>query len=145
MDQGGSPALKLVNKLNKVRNGLIGWRKRAGRNEQKEIIRLKEELRQAYQQPTFNGFWIREMEVELKRAIRNEEIYWQMKSRVQWLREGDKNTRFFHAQTVKIKKRNAIRGLEEEDGMWSTNRQRIQDVYVRYFHTLFSSNSSMSF
>jgi len=58
---------------------------------------------------------------------------------VQWLKEGDKNTKFFHAQTVKRRRRNAIQGLEEEDGSWSTDRYRIHEVVVQYFHSLFSS------
>lgn len=85
------------------------------------------------------------MEVELKRAFQNEEIYWRMKSRMQWLREGDKNTRFFHAQTMKRRIKNAIRGLEEEDGTWFTDRHRIQDVAVQYFHNLFTTNTTTGF
>lgn len=38
---------------------------------------------------------------------------------------------FFHAQTMKRRKRNEIRGLEKEDETWSTDRQRIQDVVVQ--------------
>ena len=50
-----SPDRRLVSKLKQVKFGLLGWRKRAGRNEQNEIIRLKETLRHEYQQPVFDG------------------------------------------------------------------------------------------
>ncbi|KAM2560684.1 hypothetical protein TB1_011838 [Malus domestica] len=58
------------------------------------------------------------MEKELRIAINKEEAYWQVKSRVQWLNEGDKNTKFFHAQTMKRRRFNQIRGLEDGNGIW---------------------------
>ena len=75
------------------------------------------------------------MEVELKRAIKNEEIFWRTKSRVQWLQEGDKNTKFFHAQTMKRRRRNTIRGLKEDDGIWSIDRQ----AHPRYCCSILST------
>lgn len=56
--------------------------------------------------------------MEFSMAIRREKVYWRTKSRVQWLREGDRNMRFFHAQTLKWRKRNVIHGIQEEDGTW---------------------------
>lgn len=38
----------------------------------------------------------KEMKSELERLITMEEISWQQKSRVCWLKEEDNNTRFFH-------------------------------------------------
>ncbi|KAM1060771.1 hypothetical protein ACFX2B_025120 [Malus domestica] len=104
----GAPAHILVSNLRKVKFGLLQWRKKSGRNEQNEICRLKEELRSAYQQPVFDGVRIRAMETEFKQAIKIEETYWRTKSRVQWLKEGEKNTKFFHAQTMKWQRRNTI-------------------------------------
>lgn len=54
-DHGGSIAYNLVYKLKSVCHGLFMWQKEAGRNEQKEICWLKEELWNAYQQPVFEG------------------------------------------------------------------------------------------
>lgn len=93
----------------------------------------------------FDGHRIREWETELTKAIRREEVYWRTKSRVQWLREGDKNTRFFHAQTLKLRMRNAIHGLEKEDGTWCTDRHRMHGLAVQYFQTLFSTDRPANF
>lgn len=69
-----------------------------------------------------------------------EEVYWRMKSRVQWLQDGDKNTKFFHAQTLKRRRRNVIRGLEEEDDSWCTDDQRLCDIAINYFQQLFTTD-----
>ena len=45
---------------------------------------------------------------ELSDAFKAEEIFWKQKSRVFWLREGDKNTKKFHALTKQRRARNKI-------------------------------------
>lgn len=85
------------------------------------------------------------MESELTSAIKRKDVYWRTKSIVQWLQEGDKNTRFFHAQTMKRRRRNCIRGLEEDDGTWCNDRLRIHGIAIQYFQSLFSSDRQVCF
>ncbi|XP_050142216.1 uncharacterized protein LOC126618176 [Malus sylvestris] len=70
----------LMHNLRKVKHRLVTWQKNEGHNEQKEICRLKEVLRVAYQQSVFDGNWILGLEEELTRAFRREEIVWRTKS-----------------------------------------------------------------
>ena len=145
MGHEGSPASLLVSKLRKVKHGLLQWCRTSNRNEHKVICQLKEELRSAYQQPVFDGVRIRVMEAELKQAVKNEESYWRTKSRVQWLKKCDKNTKFFHAQTMKKRRRNTIRGLEMDDGTWCTDRMGIQNIAIQYFQSLFTTTMNNPF
>lgn len=56
---------------------------------------------------------------ELQMEYNNEEAYWRMKSRVTWLKEGDKNTRFFHAATKSRRAQNRFRCLkDDQDKCW---------------------------
>lgn len=120
------------------------WRKKSGRNEEKEIYRLKEIIRGEYQKLGFDAHRVRQLEADLLHAVRMEEVYWCRKSRVQWLHEGDKNTKFFHAQTLKRKRRNAIRGFEEEDNTWCIDDQRLRAIAVNYFQQLFTTDQPAS-
>ena len=51
-------------------------------------------------------------------AFREEEIFWHLKSREIWFKEGDKNTKYFHAITKQKRARNKIIGLLNQDGLW---------------------------
>lgn len=62
---------------------------------------MKLEFRVAYKSSMFIGEDVRIKERELKQAVQDEEVYWKLKSRMQWLLEGDKITKYFYAQTTK--------------------------------------------
>ncbi|KAK3221692.1 hypothetical protein Dsin_008717 [Dipteronia sinensis] len=53
---------------------------------------------------------------ELWKAIRKEEQLWRQKSRVGWLNEGDKNSKFFHSLANGRRRRNHISELSFGDG-----------------------------
>ncbi|KAM1648374.1 hypothetical protein ACFX1Q_010400 [Malus domestica] len=113
---GGSHAFWFCEKLKKLRKSLKVWYKGRGRNSKKAIDKLKEEIRRAYMSNQFASEEVKLKERDLRFAHRNEEAYWEAKSRVQWLREGDKNTKKFHAQTLKRRRYNQIKGLENSNG-----------------------------
>ncbi|KAM1431725.1 hypothetical protein ACFXTO_014338 [Malus domestica] len=79
-------------------------------------------------------------ESELRAAHRNEESYWRVKSRAQWLKEGDKNSKFFHAQTLKRRRFNQIKGLEDVNGVWQEDEAAISSIATSYFMELFKSS-----
>jgi hypothetical protein len=50
----------------------------------------------------------------LEQRRQQEEILWRQKSRVQWLKEGEKNTKFFHRTMIHRRHINRITHLEDE-------------------------------
>eukprot|EP00253_Pinus_taeda_P022189 PITA_22189 len=46
---------------------------------------------------------------------KQKEIFWRQKSRVQWLKEGKRNTRFFHTSTMANKAHNRISSIKDAD------------------------------
>jgi hypothetical protein len=48
---------------------------------------------------------------DLEKALLQEEISWRQKSRIKWLKEGDKCTKFFHSMANLNKRYNTIESL----------------------------------
>lgn len=59
------------------------------------------------------------------------------KSRANWLKEGDRNTKFFHATTKQRRARNWITKLKRADGSWAETEEGIESTTTNYFHHLF--------
>ncbi|KAM1551667.1 hypothetical protein ACFX10_043770 [Malus domestica] len=134
----GSHAFCFCEKMKHLRRRLKVWYKGRGRNSLKMIQQLKEEIRAAYNSNEFTSNDVKQKEWELKAAHKQEEAYWKVKSRNQWLREGDKNTKFFHAQTLKRRRFNMIRGIDNARGVWQ-EIEGIGDTAIEYFTELFQS------
>ena len=69
------------------------------------------------------------------------EILWWQRSRISWLKEGDQNTKFFHACASQRKKTNVIQSVCDSNGDWHTDQAGISQVAVGYFTQLFSTSS----
>lgn len=61
-----------------------------------------------------DGAEVRTIENQIDNILLDEEIFWKQRSRADWLKEGDKNTRFFHSKASARRKKNRICGLEDE-------------------------------
>lgn len=74
---------------------------------------------------------------EYNHILFQEELFWFQKSREQWVKLGDKNTAFFHAQTVIRRKRNKIHGFNLPNGIWCSDEEVLQHEAQLYFKNLF--------
>ena len=79
------------------------------------------------------------MRRELIQAYRDEETFWKLKSRNQWLNDGDRNTRFFHAVTKNRIARNHLTTSLNSHGVKIRGNSDISKEAIRYFGELFSS------
>jgi hypothetical protein len=63
-------------------------------------------------------------------------ILWRQKSRVQWLKEGEKNTKFFHRAMVHRRHINRITHLEDGQGNPIREHTQIEAELNNYYHDL---------
>ena len=57
------------------------------------------------------------------------------------MREGDRNTKFFHAKASARRKKNLIVSLKEMDGTVIEQQSDIERVIIQHFSTLFQSSN----
>ena len=69
--------------------------------------------------------------------LQKQEIYWAQWSRINWLKYGDKNTKFFHAKATQRRRKNYIRGIRNTQGQWVEELEEVVEVVSAYFDNLF--------
>ncbi|CAL2256143.1 unnamed protein product [Prunus armeniaca] len=74
-------------------------------------------------------------------VILEQELFWLQNFWNIWLKEGDKNTKFFHLSTIVKRRRNKIEGLNDSDGNWTTENSDMQAIVTSHFKDLFSSKT----
>lgn len=81
--------------------------------------------------------------MKLDQLLHKEEIMWCQRSRVNRLRYGDRNSKFFHQFAKHRGKTNRIIGVLGEDNRWRSDHQEIGDVFVKYFRELFTAGDGV--
>lgn len=71
-----------------------------------------------------------------------EEVYQYQRSRADWLKAGDKKTKFFHAKASSRRRKNKIEGIEDNAGNWFENRKDVEIRFCGYFQDLFTTSKS---
>ena len=74
----------------------------------------------------------------LDELLVKQEIFWAQRSRISWLKYGDKNTKFFHSKATQRRRRNHIQGVKNSDGIWVEEMEEIANVAITYFENLFN-------
>jgi len=75
--------------------------------------------------------------------LAQEEAFWKQRSKIYWLKEGDTNSRFFHAMANTKKRRNNIMALKTVGRETVTVQQDICGVASNYFANLFTSEANV--
>ncbi|KAH7834427.1 hypothetical protein Vadar_015903 [Vaccinium darrowii] len=134
----GSRWYCILQKLRLCRRKLRHWRANQQLNSQSRMKELQDQLVQEFEKDEFDASQYRRIEEGMRQATGAEEEYWRNKSRVSWLRLGDKNTAFFHAKTVQRRAENRIHGLEDKDGAWKVQSGEVEAIISDYFKHMFS-------
>lgn len=68
-----------------------------------------------------------------------------IKSRISWLKWGDRNTKFFHATTIQRRNRNRITLLKDANGEWVKEDQPLKEMTETFFKNLYLSMGARDF
>lgn len=132
-------------RIEQCRKYISRWKRANPSNTAKKIEEIKVQLEQAQLNDNFTNEAILNLKWNLCAAFMDEELYWKQKSRENWLREGNQNTKFFHATTKQRRARNMIIKLRRANGTWAETEDGLEQVATRYFQTLFTSSNPSDF
>ncbi|XP_019164608.1 PREDICTED: uncharacterized protein LOC109160818 [Ipomoea nil] len=80
---------------------------------------------------------------ELDQTLDQEEALWFQKSRMSWIKDGDRNTRFYHNSALIRRNKNRVRFLKIQ-GSWSDNPASLAYHITSFFSSLFSTGNQVS-
>jgi hypothetical protein len=79
----------------------------------------------------------------MNELLYKEEMLWMQRSRIEWLKEGDRNTKFFHRKAIWRARKNKIAKLKDEDGVVQTVPSDMQRMAVSFFQSLYTRDPSL--
>jgi hypothetical protein len=79
-----------------------------------------------------------QLQRELDLVLQQEEAMWFQKSRSQWIKDGDRNTRYYHVKTITRRRRNRILMLKNEQNDWFENEEDLKHMVSDYYKSLFT-------
>ncbi|KAK1607761.1 hypothetical protein QYE76_031434 [Lolium multiflorum] len=145
---GDGPASLQSTWANIIQTGrsLQRWSRDTFGSVKRKIQAMERKLRHLRQSPVSAESLAQEREVEqqLCELFECEEIMARQRSRVEWLKEGDRNTEFFHARASARKRTNRISALVREDGSKTEDQGEIKEMVHHFYEELLSSDSSLT-
>ena len=77
---------------------------------------------------------------ELNMVLTQEEELWALKSRVNWMIQGDRNTAFYHVSALVRRKRNQIRAIKNAMGDWIFEEHEVKEFIRDGFEDIYSTS-----
>jgi len=78
----------------------------------------------------------------LDKLLIKDDMFWKQRAKTFWYRDGDLNTKFFHAATSTRRKLNRIEHLEDEHGFECRSEDGLKHIARDYFMHLFQKSPS---
>eukprot|EP00253_Pinus_taeda_P021027 PITA_21027 len=135
----GSKMFQLQQKLRFLKSHLKCWNRETFGNIFEAQQELNKELKDLHQEIINVGHTEatldreRHINNQLEERRKQEEIYWRQKSRVRWLKEGERNTKFFHRTTVQRRMHNKIPFIQNQEGVKVEEHEKIEEILLNHF------------
>ncbi|XP_058771248.1 uncharacterized protein LOC131644704 [Vicia villosa] len=82
------------------------------------------------------------LQSELDGILQKEEFMWHQRSRAKWLRDGDRNTRYYHIKAVTRRRLNNVLMLQTDNGEWIDDAGFLNNMATMFYKNLFSLDQS---
>ena len=137
----GVPMYSVWEKIHECRRDLRKWSRTKFRNIKQQIRETEDQLKQA-EANSMRGHdhaQVIILKEKLQILLAKEERVWKQRSRVEWLREGDQNTRYFHSKATQRRCQNYVYRLKNNSGMWTSTQDQVPPIFIDYYQSLFTT------
>jgi hypothetical protein len=125
--------------LRSVQTALRAWSKENFGRVTVELETMRGRLESLKADPQADPREIRSVMDRVDELLYREEMMWLQRSRIAWLREGDRNTSYFHRQAVWRARKNRIKKLRESNGDWHESRSELEQLAFNFFKSLYEA------
>lgn len=134
----------VVERLKHCSVGLGRWGRQIFLGLRKEIKEAQEKIEALrYRPDSASVAAMKNEQSTLSSLLIQEEDFWKQRAKAFWLRDGDMNTRFFHATASARKKTNTIQKLLGNDGVWYDSEDDMCEIVKNYFTDLFEASDGV--
>ncbi|KAM0908155.1 hypothetical protein ACQ4PT_015643 [Festuca glaucescens] len=130
--------------LDKTMQVLQSWSRKKFGNLLAELDKCRKQLT-ALMQTGNDREAIRRVSDQMNELLYKEEMLWMQRSRINWLKEGDQNTKYFHQKAVWRARKNKIKKLKDEDGVWRDVPSDMERMATSYFKELFTRDPNLDY
>ncbi|KAG6683712.1 hypothetical protein I3842_12G027600 [Carya illinoinensis] len=140
--RGDNPINRIQSNLIKCKIKLQDWAKSLG-GSKKRIVQQKRSILQEALEANKGELneEIKRLQGEIDDLLEEEEVRWRQRSKQLWLKEGDRNSRYFHKCATQRRQWNAIRVVGNETGQVARNQEEISSLFQEYYQNLFESSN----
>ncbi|KAH1096965.1 hypothetical protein J1N35_013886 [Gossypium stocksii] len=130
-----------------LKNGLIQWERKSRMNRKRRKQTLTDKLASLFvnDRDEENMAELIDTKIQLNFEIDKDERYWEQRARLNWLKLGDKNTTFFHNSATQRRKRNLIRKLKNDEGRETEAIHEMEVIARSYFQNLFTAEGAENY
>ncbi|KAJ0096620.1 hypothetical protein Patl1_27306 [Pistacia atlantica] len=82
---------------------------------------------------------LQQLKQEIDGLLEEDDIKWKQRAKQQWLKDGDRNTKFFHLCANQRRKSNVIKQISNDDGRLANKPEEVSNLFQVFFQALFSS------
>ena len=138
---------RVIRKIQICGEALLKWSKTSFGSVKRELKEKRKLLSKAELATSRGGDInrVRVLEHEINLLMDREAQMWSQRSKIQWLKDGDRNTRYFHSKASQHRRQNYMKGVYNRQGRWCTDPSSMVDTVLEFYQGLFTSTNPTSF
>lgn len=136
---------EMQERLQVVQTTLGAWDQNVFGSVKKTLAALRKELEEVRGQSVGARPSRREKRImaRITEMLSREEIMERQRSRLEWLKDGDRNTAMFQAKSRARARRKKIGALRREDGSVVTSQEEVEATATEFYRQLFSAQANL--